>query len=228
MFTDEDEDALRQSYHQLGDMELALRRDCEHHYYESIAGSGTHRRAFVHSVFAMIEGVSYRLKQICLHSKDHTGKIPFSFEETVALQGVTVAIKDNGKVTSQPLRTPTDSDLVFALAMFNKLANSDSPIRIGKGGWKVYKEAKKVRDRLTHPKKVEDLEVDPLSLGKVDYCRIWFQYIFDLSIAYHHRNLLIMSQQTTEIEEVQTRIAYIQQQLDDIDSGNSDRQPKNA
>jgi hypothetical protein len=68
-------------------------------------------------------------------------------------------LDDKRQVKWTKAKTPTASNLQFAFRMYAKASQIDYTLPRGDSGWQDFKRAIKVRDRLTHPKRPQDLEV---------------------------------------------------------------------
>jgi hypothetical protein len=102
----------------------------------------TERRAFVRAVFALVESMVYVVKQLCL--ADHTAK--FNAKELAFL-------KEQGKLK------PFTSNLKSTFKLYRKASGIAFKPDYRLPGWSALLNAKRVRDRLTHPKKASDLNV---------------------------------------------------------------------
>ena len=74
------------------------------------------RRVFVRALFAMIEAMTYLLKQVCLYPSERR-KI-YSFEEIALLKEETYVLDGRAKASSQPKFLPTDSNFRFAINLY--------------------------------------------------------------------------------------------------------------
>ena len=106
------------------------------------------KRSYVRTVFAFIEGNTYRLKQICLLIHSH--KIYGLTEKQI--HKVLEVKKDGKKVI-----VPTTENIELSFELYSEMFNVENPLDTRGQDWLNLKLALEVRHRLTHPKSVEDL-----------------------------------------------------------------------
>ena len=129
------------------------------------------RRVFVRAVIALIEGQNYQLKLITLEACKHK-QVSFSNADLALLKDEKfVSLKDNLKFSFK----------TFALAF-----DLDYKLAIGVGDrWKSFITAIEIRNRLTHPKTVDQVLVTDKDLEEVKKAHDWFaQSITDLIGSY--------------------------------------------
>ena len=150
-----------------------LGQDCKEHYEAiQISNSQTHRRAYVRSVFAFIEGVLHRTKVATVRLGMLLGSI--SIHELVVLEGTQLEVNDKGDVNSKPLYPPFLSNIKLTFRTFSKSIGSSFSLNVGGQGWQNLREAVKVRDRLMHPKEVADLQVSDAEIEATKEAFDWF------------------------------------------------------
>jgi hypothetical protein len=129
------------------------------------------RRQYVRSVFAMIEGMVFATKQLALASPDER----MDTAENAMLQGVTYDLDDRGKAVTRTARLALEREIRFAFRMYAKSVGLSYELDISGKGWQALVRAKIVRDRLTHPKKVQDLTVSDAELDDAKDAGFWFR-----------------------------------------------------
>ena len=123
------------------------------------SGSGLAKRNFVRALFAWIEAISYLMRR---HVLSELRKKPLDEDlipKLLAASEKTYHVDGNGDVVEATLATRTSNNLLFSLKAFGEVV--DLPMTVDKGcrNWQTYSRALKIRDRVTHPKRPEDLEL---------------------------------------------------------------------
>ena len=151
------------------DMVGTLYGDCKH-AQDNLNENDTpyNRRAFVRAAFASIEATTFHLKQQAL-GKQRDGI--FSQAEFALLMEETYTL-DKGKAVSQVKFLPLDQNFLFAIAMFSRAAKSPFMLEKGKE-WETFKQAIQVRNRITHPKRPELLDISDGELDDVALAHRW-------------------------------------------------------
>ena len=131
------------------------------------------RRVYVRSAFALIEGVSYAFRQVTLASLKETGVL--SIAETALLSESRFDLNRKGKPkeTEQFLRFP--ESLVFSLESYAKSHGATFEVDKSCRGWQFMQAATQVRNRVTHPKSPESLEVTDDDKRAVVEAVAWWQ-----------------------------------------------------
>lgn len=132
------------------------------------------RRSYVRSVFAFIEGYLYAFKQISLRISEESVGIKLNPEEIVALKEIEVSVDGDGKIKERPKYIPAKNSLVFSISSIAKQHEANFTLDKGGQGWESYQSAIKIRDRLMHPKKHMDLQVNDTELENVVNTYEWF------------------------------------------------------
>lgn len=127
------------------------------------------RRLYVRVFVTMLESAIATIKtEVLQHSEE------LSDAERAVLRDVTFDLNEKGEPFERPLHPPLLSSLKFALRTFGQVHKlSVRPDYSGRG-WQAMQEVVRLRNRLTHPKTVSDLEVSGSDLKKVDEAEVWF------------------------------------------------------
>jgi hypothetical protein len=122
-------------------------------------GSNLAKRNFVRALFAWIEAISYLMRRHVYHELCKQPLIPKSIPKLIAASETGYYVDGKGEVVETNLKTRTSNNLLFSLRVFAEVVGL--PLTIDKGGrnWQAYSEALKIRDRITHPKRLEDVEL---------------------------------------------------------------------
>lgn len=131
------------------------------------------RRAYVRAVFAFIEGVTYRMKLLAFNDKDRPN-VNFSPAELAFLLEEDFDLNDKGEVVSAPAKIRLVKNIRFAFKAIARANSVHFNLRVDEAGWDALKKAVKVRDRLMHPKFIEDLAVSINDIDQVRQGSAWF------------------------------------------------------
>ena len=115
-----------------------------------------HRRELIRSVFAAIEGLLWQLKQDVYKHADVVANL--TIHERAAMLEETYSVDDRGNIQSLPRFLPLETSIRLVVNIFNKhIKNVD--VDFSHPGWANLKASINVRNRLVHPKKIDDLSV---------------------------------------------------------------------
>jgi hypothetical protein len=131
------------------------------------------RRAFVRSSLAFIEGLTALLKQQAFVAE--CNKIPkvIVLGSLSVLSGETYTVDDNGMVRARPIAIPALNNLQFAFRSYAEAQGS--PFKLDKSGkeWAALRAAIGVRDRIMHPKHLDDLNISDSEIAAIETAVIW-------------------------------------------------------
>ena len=115
------------------------------------------KRTYIRSHFAMIEGVAHQLKRLALEADKNANRLNLAEKEFLAERSADVL--ENGKVKIKSAKIRTLPNLLFAINSVIKTL--DLNFELNKGvGWEALLKAIKIRDRITHPKDIDSLEIE--------------------------------------------------------------------
>src|SRR5262245_19139556 len=83
-------------------------------------------------------------------------------------------VTDTGTVTERPARLPTLSNARFAFKVLAKVVDSPYQLDVTGKGWLTLQHAMAIRDRLLHPKTLDDLTVTDRQIRDVLRAYKWF------------------------------------------------------
>jgi len=135
------------------------------------------RLSYVRSVFAMIEGTIHCVKELEFAEAYKHGKA--SIPEFVALKERIVEIKNNGNIRESDKFVPTVNNLRFMSRMFRKIFGKELGLEIGTTSWENFKNAVKIRNRITHPKGWGDIDLTEEELETIKSVNVWFNSIIE-------------------------------------------------
>lgn len=133
------------------------------------------RRSYIRSLFAMIEGTIYCVKELEfaeLYSRERKD-IP----TLVALKETVFEINSKGEVSEKTKFVKTANNLRFIANCFKKIFGKELELNIGTSQWDNFTKAIKVRNRITHPKETTDLQITEEELLFVKDVNVWFNGI---------------------------------------------------
>jgi hypothetical protein len=117
-----------------------------------------HARQLVRSVFAFIEGVTFSMKvkaaDYCLQNDKE-----ISDAERFFAVDVDHILTDKGQVIEKSAHIKLSDNVRFAFALQEKALGLTDSFDASCEWWSCFKTAIKIRDRLTHPKLPEDIDV---------------------------------------------------------------------
>ena len=127
------------------------------------------RRQFVRATFAKLEGFTSALKQLCLRSSTTT----YSAEEIALLREETFTLDDKGepRVTASHLKLA--ANIQFAFRMYARFCGLRFSLRTSESEWSDLRLAMGVRNRLMHPRRLEDLTVSEAEVEAASRASAW-------------------------------------------------------
>jgi len=159
---------------QFQDLLEVLHKDAESLLHEQqSADSPTLRRSLVRSVFALIEGTAYRMKQVALETEGLSGE-EFSPAERALLTEETYILNNVGRAQVRSANISILPNIRFAFYAFCKSYGADFKLPVSGKGWQALRGAIQIRHRLTHPKSATDTVVRDAELSTVMTAYRWF------------------------------------------------------
>jgi hypothetical protein len=131
------------------------------------------RRAYIRAVYALVEGVVYSMKQYAIAVDQMDGKI-FSPAEIALLTEKTYDLSDKGEVVTGKAKISVNKSIKHAFRAVTHANQIEFRLGVGDVGWDYFQKGIEIRDRITHPKKTEDLHVSKDEEGIVFKASIWF------------------------------------------------------
>jgi len=126
------------------------------------------RRIFIRSLFAYIEGTCYRLKQdVKLFKKP-------SPQEDSIISEKRYVLDEKGSIKERDLYLRPEENIRFAFRIYAECFGLGFKLKTDGNGWNDYKHALKIRNRITHPKKNNDLKISDKEWEWIKNARTWF------------------------------------------------------
>ncbi len=115
-------------------------------------------RTVIRTAAALIEGVIYQLRLVCLAAAEDN-LLLYSVEEILALKQENISIDNNGKIKIRVSFQQIQSSIAFTFLMFSKIHGKEITIDKADIRWKSFIAFINVRNGLMHPKSLNDLEL---------------------------------------------------------------------
>jgi hypothetical protein len=132
-------------------------------------------RAFTRAFFAMVEGTIFGMKQTILTAWAALGlNIPIAELAILFEEGYDV--KDNGDAKVQTKFLRLQNNLRFTVKMYAKVFEYNYTLDVQGDGWQAFNRSIDIRHRLTHPKRVEELNI---SIEDVEDIQIGFSWYME-------------------------------------------------
>lgn len=137
--------------------------------------SEVERRVLVKAIFSFFEAICFRLKQEAVEDGTLT-----EGERLLALER-SYDLTSHGEVRATRPRLSFLANVRFAFSISAKAAKANGlefELDVGERGWQRLRDSVKVRDRLMHPKRVEDLLVTDAEIRACMEAFLWFESRF--------------------------------------------------
>ncbi|MCD8739695.1 hypothetical protein LT679_03685 [Mucilaginibacter roseus] len=119
--------------------------------------SDYYQRNHVRVVFSVIEGTIHILKQTCLTAAIHAKKLTPG--DYALLQELSFDLSPKGEVVENPKFIRLDTNFKYCVKSLNKVFLLNYHIDTNGADWNHFKKAISIRNRLTHPKGVQDMVI---------------------------------------------------------------------
>ena len=130
------------------------------------------RRILVRSIFAFFEAIAFVLKSSALM----TNPVVFKPEEIALAKEEDYELSDTGEAQIRKAKLRFKPNLLFAFQIAAKANQINFKLSVNCHQWDALIRSIKVRDRLTHPKKSEDMTVTEKEIEDVQMA---YEWIFD-------------------------------------------------
>jgi hypothetical protein len=132
------------------------------------------RRQLVRAIFALIEASTYYAKREALGmARDRGHEVALLVE--AALLDIGYSVNSDGRVNTQAARIPLAQNIRLAFRALAAFVAPGYQPPFGDVGWEHLRKAIKIRDQLTHPKSLHDLEVSDADLETVRQGLGWYR-----------------------------------------------------
>lgn len=157
-----------------------LRADVTHwaEYIKNGSSGQIGRRAFVRAAFSFIEGIVFGMKQFALELAE-TRKVSFDAGEISFIREEASALTHSGEIQTKPTKITLETNLRFAFRVFAKGGGATYVLDVSGADWQRLRRSIAIRDRLMHPKLVEDVDVSNEEFKDVMFSSTWFAEAFE-------------------------------------------------
>ncbi|MDQ3704519.1 MAG: hypothetical protein M3437_04725 [Chloroflexota bacterium] len=130
-------------------------------------------RVLVRTVYSRVEGIAYLMKYVALADENQPDQI-FSAGELALLREEDYDLTSEGIVRIKSARLSTLANLRFSFRAFVRALGINFTLNVGEHGWEQLRNGILVRDRITHPKRAEDLIVTDQEVLEILEGQMWF------------------------------------------------------
>lgn len=132
------------------------------------------RRAYVRTLFALIEGMVYQMKKVALCAYE-SDQVEFTDAEISILKEETYELTKKGAAKSVQRYPKTLENIRFSFYAYAKVFKSNFILDVDNNGWQSLNEVMKIRNRITHPKNIKDISISDKDIKVIDQAAKWFQ-----------------------------------------------------
>jgi hypothetical protein len=136
-------------------------------------GTGTEKRQFLRAMFACIEGAVWLFKQASLE-QHRNGSITFNPAELQLLAETIAGLDNQGGAQEYPASLRFLPNLRFAFDCHCRAFDYEPVLNVGDHEWDSLRRTVEVRNRLMHPKQLDDLGVSNEELRLARDALKWF------------------------------------------------------
>jgi RiboL-PSP-HEPN len=151
------------------------------------------RRTYIRSTFAYMEGTIWVLKQLIIQTVSQSKAVTnplqlLSLAELALLSDISYNLKENGEPYEQPKFLPMQKNLRLTVSVFNRFTRSSIDLQTNSTTWNRFNQIIQVRNRITHPKNVGDIDItDEEIQHAIEVCN-WFNGISENCIEAFHKS----------------------------------------
>jgi hypothetical protein len=167
------------------------------------------RRTYVRNFFATIEGMINSWKTIAL-LRHFEGSVVFSPAEIMFLEEKEYRLEETGKIRVSPGKLSTLSNLRFGFASYAKAFGVEYKLDCSVVGWEKFKDAQRIRDRVTHPKTSTELNISDQEIQTIKSAVAW------LGDSREELQGLVFAKLTEKTERYQENIEKLEKQIEDL------------
>ncbi|HXG29588.1 MAG TPA: hypothetical protein VNJ47_12160 [Nevskiales bacterium] len=131
------------------------------------------QRALVRAWFALVEGLSYQLRQVTLATLHDTNIL--SASEIALLSEERYFVDDKGRPKTSEQFLPFPQSLLFSIRAYAKNHGAQFEADTAQPGWSAMRRAVEVRNRVTHPKAAKSLSLSEEDLQSFSEAAAWWK-----------------------------------------------------
>lgn len=129
---------------------------------------GFSRRVYIKSAFSFLEGVTHLFKQAAIIFDNLNDSPVLNPEEIVLLKEESLGIDDKGNLEKKRAKIRTLANFKFSMVCYAKVRNINLTFDNNQEGWQYLKQAIEIRNRITHPHKIQSLNISSSDLNIVE------------------------------------------------------------
>lgn len=133
------------------------------------------KRSYVRTVFAFVEGIIQVMKSSAILFDELNNPPLLNADEVALLKEKESRITNAGEVKSMKSKISLLPNLQFALRTYARVIGHAVDLDKSSSGWQSLVKAVNIRDRLTHPKTLEDLHISDGDVSTVERAMIFFR-----------------------------------------------------
>jgi hypothetical protein len=132
------------------------------------------RRAYIRAVSASVEGLIFEFKQVALVAHE-AGVVTLAPEEVAILREETYDLAENGRPVIRKKLSSLLPTLRFVIPLFGRTLGVQYEPAVDGAGWQAFRQAVEIRNRVTHPRSLEDGQVSEADLEVVHQANQWYE-----------------------------------------------------
>ncbi|WP_020606532.1 hypothetical protein [Spirosoma spitsbergense] len=133
-----------------------------------------HRRTYIRTIFASIEGCVWIMKQVCLYAEKSPDAPEMPISEYLLLSETEYSLKSNGDIREQARFLSLNDNLQFVTKVVNYRHSAGIELGVGTKAWQNFQDAIKIRNRITHPKSSDDVTITDTEMQLCIGVSHWF------------------------------------------------------
>lgn len=145
-------------------------------------GIGFESRQLIRAIFAYLEGLTFAIKiravQHSIEKQDPVSQAEHDFALEIDHQ-----ITDRGEIAERPAPINFSRNIRFAFRLYERVFDHKPRFDADAHWWDCLQKSVKVRDRLTHPRNPDDLDVSPNEVMEAFEARDGFRDVIHAYIA---------------------------------------------
>lgn len=134
-------------------------------------------RTCVRTLFSELEAKMFLLHELILHMQ-LLSMLELSPEEVLLLQERSCSIGNNGRITTSQKFIPFKENLLFTLDLSARFFNKNVFRDTNDPKWKDVLTLIQIRNRITHPKRKEDLKISTNEVTVFNNAQDWLRKVF--------------------------------------------------
>jgi hypothetical protein len=132
------------------------------------------RRAYIRAVFASVEGMVFEFKRVLLVAHDG-GILKLTPAEAAILREETYDLSETGKPVVRTKYSSLLPTLRFAVSLFGRMLGVQYEPAVDGAGWQAFRQALEIRNRVTHPRSLEEGQLSDEDLKVVHQANDWYE-----------------------------------------------------